>query len=273
LLDGLKHSLITAEADYMRSTGKTFKAEDFADDSVLNMDDVRGQAPQKQPFGFTPSTAQGQPLFKYQQPQKQPMGFINTDTLPTHQAPAKKATSAKLGSAETQLNIPEFGRAELSTYNRELAGHGIHSPDDKALDKAANQADIQRIIDKGLGTAEPPVPGTQKTTSKVPAGGLPEVPEKSPSKPPAGGADGLYGRWLNAVKSGECRPSVDGTWKWIQKRTTAKESGKSSFHRSHISNMQKGFFSRAIHDGLMTINPGYKRGGKKYIWIGEQANG
>jgi hypothetical protein len=32
--------------------------------------------------------------------------------------------------------------------------------------------------------------------------------------------------------------------------------------------MQKAFFARAINEGLMTINPNYTNGGKKYIWIG-----
>ena len=271
LLTGLKSSLINAESDYMRSTGKTFKAEDFADNSVLNMDDIREHSPAPMGFG-QPATAQ----FKYQQVQRQPIGFVRTDAFPRENTPAPataqpvtaKVNNPKLGKAEIQLQMPGLVEPETSTYNRELSGHGIHSPEDDALNKPADKADIQRIIDKGLSTAKPPAPTTPETTSKPQAGGLAEAPEKTTSKPQAGGGEGLYGRWITAVKSGECRPSVDGTWKWIQKRTTAKESGKSSFHRSHISNMQKGFFSRAIHDGLMNINPKYKRGGKKYIWIG-----
>jgi hypothetical protein len=188
------------------------------------------------------------------------MGFVNTDTLPTHQAPAKKPVSAKLGTAETQLNIPEFGRAELSTYNRELAGHGIHSPDDKALDKAANQADIQRIIDKGLSTAKP----VQKTSQKPSAEGMAETL----SKPSADGQNGLYGDWVKAVQKKQCRPSVRETWLWIQKRISNKETGSRTHDRTRITTMQKAFFSRAISDGLMKQNPNYRNGGKKYIWTG-----
>ncbi len=111
--------------------------------------DVRQQSPNPMGFG-QPARAQ----FKYQQPQRQPVGFIQTDHLPkaTPPAPATpkptttEVSNPKLGTAETQLEMSALTTPETSTYNRELAGHGIHSPADKAL----NKTDIQRIIDKGL---------------------------------------------------------------------------------------------------------------------------
>ncbi|HPQ94271.1 MAG TPA: hypothetical protein PLN94_01675, partial [Thiolinea sp.] len=89
---------------------------------------------------------------------------------------------------------------------------------------------------------------------------------ETPSKPPAGGLESLYGLWVAAVQAGECKPSVDATWKWIQKRISAKETGSRTHDRTRISNLQKAFFARAMHEGLMTLNPAYRNGGKKYLW-------
>ena len=265
-LVGLEAALINNESDYMRSTGKTFKPEDFSDDSVLDMNEVREKSPSPIGFGM-PATG-----FKYQEVKKQPAGFVQTDHLPNQPKAGNQGVNARAETYPVQPEQPVMGKVETSTYNHELSGHGIHSPEDKALDKTADKEAIQRIINKGLEAGKPPEETASESTSKPPAGSLQKAPDKTPSKPPAGGAEGLYGRWLAAVNSGECRPSVDGTWKWIQKRTASRETGKSSFHRTHISTVQKGFFSRAIHDGLMMVNPKFKRGGKKYLWIGEQAN-
>jgi hypothetical protein len=257
--EGLQHALIRQESDYMQSTGKTFKQEDFADDSILNMDDVREQS--AQPIGF------GQPAraFKYQQPKNQPVGFIRTDNM----APAAKASNPNLGTH----------KAETSTYNRELSGHGIDSPEDKALNQADDKATIQRIINRGLSAAKP----EQETVSKPSAEGQdkpsvdtvskPSVETVSkPSaegqgKPSAEGQSGLYPEWVKAVQLKQCKPSVRATWLWIQKRISNKETGSRTHDRTRITIMQKAFFSRAMTDGLMQPNPNYRNGGKKYLWI------
>ncbi|WP_287601307.1 hypothetical protein, partial [Thiothrix sp.] len=113
------------------------------------------------------------------------------------------------------------------------------------------------------------------TPSKPQAGGSGEVLEQTPSKPQAGGSDehtgSLYPVWIAAVKCGECRPSVDETWKWIQKRIAPKETGSKTNDRTRIGKMQKAFFVRAIREGLMQVNPVYRNGGKKYIWRGTHA--
>ncbi|MGB3919472.1 MAG: hypothetical protein WBL07_18710, partial [Thiothrix litoralis] len=88
------------------------------------------------------------------------------------------------------------------------------------------------------------------------------------SKPLAKGSEGLYSAWVNDVRAGLCKPSVEPTWHWIQKRIAPTETGSKTNDRTRISNMQRGFFARAIHEGLMQLNASYRNGGKKYIWIG-----
>lgn len=137
--EGLKQSLINLEAAYMQLTGKAFKSEDFKDESVLNMDDMREHSPS--PIGFgTPATAQ----FKYQQREpetKQPMGF----TPWTNEKPTPKKENPK------------------STWNAELSKSGIDSPTDPAMNQQADQVQIERIVERGQtvpGTVSESVPGT-----------------------------------------------------------------------------------------------------------------
>jgi hypothetical protein len=86
------------------------------------------------------------------------------------------------------------------------------------------------------------------------------------SKPLANRPDGLYSEWVEAVKTGDCLPSVKPTWIWVQKRISNKETGKRTPDRTRISAMQKAFFARAMKEGLMIENPNYRNGGKKYLW-------
>ncbi len=96
-----------------------------------------------------------------------------------------------------------------------------------------------------------------------------QPPEKGLGKGLANRSDSLYEKWITAVQSKECRPAVKPTWLWIQKRISNKETGSRTHDRTRISIMQKAFFNRAIRDGLMKVNPNFKRGGKKFIWIGD----
>ena len=71
---------------------------------------------------------------------------------------------------------------------------------------------------------------------------------------------------MAAVQAGDCLPSVKPTWSWIQKRISARETGSRTHDRTRISNLQKAFFAKAMHERLMTLNPAYRNGGKKYLW-------
>ncbi|MFZ1342923.1 hypothetical protein [Thiothrix eikelboomii] len=216
--------------------------------------------PNKQPIGFgfpqaAPSVAHGESkpmLFKYQA-QAEPksaltkqgfMGFLNphqttrkqlspvASQLLSQTSPIIKQPANKHGTQEEQLPLPDFG--------------GFKSRRD---------------------TFASPALSDSETPSEPQAGGLNQVYEMTPRKPLAGGSDGLFNEWVKAVKAKECKPSVDPTWTWIQKRISNKETGSRTHDRTRISHMQKAFFSRAMKEGLMIENPNYTNGGKKYLWI------
>jgi hypothetical protein len=199
--------------------------------------------PTKQPIGFglpstTPSTAYTETkpvLFKYQQAEPEtkahhPIGF----TFPA----VAKSTLPKpsLGTQEEQLPLPDFG--------------GFKARRDVFASPALSDSE----------TLSQPSAEGQKSVSE---------PEclKTLSQPSAEGHNGLYSDWLKAVQRHECKPSVRETWSWIQKRIAPTETGTQTDDRTRISHMQKAFFNRAIKEGLMVLNPHYKNGGKKYLWL------
>lgn len=199
---------------------------------------------QKQPIGFglpsaapVPSTAQLDPkptLFKYQvQAKKGDETHETKARFPMgFSFPSTTQAKAALSTQEGTLPLPDFGGFKA---RRDV----FASPDLSDLE----------------------------TPSKPLAGALDEPLPTTPSKPLAGGSEGLFGEWVKAVKAKECKPSVDPTWTWIQKRISNKETGSRTHDRTRISNMQKAFFARAMKEGLMIENPNYKNGGKKYVWI------
>jgi len=108
---------------------------------------------------------------------------------------------------------------------------------------------------------EPRARGLEKADEN-PVHGVTEAPR------PHAATDTLYLVWIAAVRSGECRASIDSTRAWIQKRIAPVMTGSKTNDLKRIDQMRKGFFSRAIREGLMQINTTYRNGGKKYIWIG-----
>ena len=252
MLSGLQQQLISVESAYIDATGKPYSGQATptpADEPQHPEPDAVAE-PKRQPFGFNlppaqPATAsKASPvLFKYQQqPEVKaeratfPMGFPIPAAAPAQPPQKPSAPDRKnpvLGTAEEQLALPDFG-------NFRARGGGWATPE----------------------LVEP------ETPSKPQAGGLGVAGQETPSKPQAGGHGGLFAEWVAAVRAGACKPSVDPTWLWIQKRIAPKETGSRTHDRTRIGNMQKAFFARAIREGLMQANPNYRNGGKKYIWIG-----
>lgn len=192
--------------------------------------------PDKQPIGFglptaAPSTAQRDDkpvLFKYQQ-----TGMTaKPDTLAKQGFigflnPLAETRPKHLGTHEEQLPLPALG------------GFKAHSEAETVSRPLANGSETGSV----------------------------QNPEMTVSAPLANGSEALYGVWVDAVKAGECLPSVKPTWLWIQKRIAPTETGAQTDDRTRISHMQKAFFNRAIKENLMVLNPHYKNGGKKYLWI------
>lgn len=197
--------------------------------------------PTKQPIGFgLPSTSMAYTetkpvLFKYQQAEPEtkahhPIGF----TFPT----IAQSTLPKpsLGTQEEQLPLPNFGHFKARR--------------DVFASPALSDAETLR---------EPLAKGQESALNETTSATLRE--------PLAKGDSGLYGEWLKAVNAKQCKPSVEPTWTWIQKRISNKETGSRTHDRTRISNMQKAFFARAMKEGLMIENPNYTNGGKKYLWM------
>ena len=203
--------------------------------------------PVKQPIGFgfpsprpAPSTAQleSKPtLFKYQVQAKEINEINETKarrpigfSFPTSQP------NPQLGTQEEQLPLPDFGSFKV---RRDVFASPALSDSETLSEPLANGVDDEPV----------------------------QRPLDTVSRPLANRPDGLFSEWVQAVKVGDCLPSVKPTWTWIQKRISNKETGSRTHDRTRISNMQKAFFARAMKEGLMIENPNYKNGGKKYLWI------
>ena len=268
---------------YFKITGKTFSPDDFTDDRTLDLSDKPLNVPMddqgadfeirtkgtpyadnKTGFGFIPQTAK---LFKWQadevQAEKPGFGFIparsNQDQDAANRAKYPQEILYPTGKGKTADDYALIPREDFKrtgkTYREDLRT-GAQDYRDMPLDATPTPP------------AEKPL---QETTPKPLAKGSEVVTDETLSKPLAKGSEGtesLYGEWVAAVRIGECKPSVEPTWHWVQKRIAPTETGSKTNDRTRISNMQKAFFNRAIREGLMQLNPAYRNGGKKYIWIG-----
>jgi hypothetical protein len=182
------------------------------------------------------------PLFKYQQhPQasaqdakKQPFGFIpNRSNNP---APSARLTAEPATTAPTGTTYRQAIRSNFTGYQ------------DTPLDAPAKPY-AQGLQDDA-----------QNPMHRV--SGEPEQVQ------PPQGIDSLYPAWVAAIRAKQCRPSAEASRAWIQKRIAPTMTGSKTNDLKRIAAMQKAFFARAVREGLITINPKYTNGGKKYIWKG-----
>lgn len=190
-------------------------------------------------------------------------------------------------------------RTRNKTYRQELASGGkVYR--DKALDapaptRPANQkAGGTGLQNPALGTAEehyslpleasPKVPeGRQDSHPSRPSaegiqplqpkgaeeGAIPKVPEGQQTEK-ATLTDGLYERWVSAIRAGQCAASVKQSWGWVQKQIAGSQAEKLTFNNREITAVVQLFFVRAIRDGYARLNPKYtspKCGLPKYQWI------
>ncbi|MBJ6609972.1 MAG: hypothetical protein JG718_06400 [Candidatus Thiothrix moscowensis] len=203
-------------------------------------------------------TVTSAPLFKYQQPEqaaepeaeKQPFGFIPRKTA--GKTPEQREQEAPVVMSHKPLE-PFHSKAFSdtgSTYRQAIRG-GSAGWQDTPLDAPA----------------EPRARGFSESSTN-PVHGVSEKPETAFQQQPGEGVEKLYPAWVAAVKAGECRPSIDSTRTWIQKRIAPTMTGSKTNDLKRIDQMRKGFFVRAIREGKMVQNQSYTNGGKKYIWIG-----
>lgn len=250
-LEGLKQALIQTESSYLQSTGKKFNPDDFKDESVLDLDDLRQQEPQRQPVGFgQPATAfYGSPVrFKYQEPQRTGVGFIDTNNIPT---PPKNANQVQ---NKAQNHAPE-----LSTWNAELSKMGVASPADNLMNQTADKAQIERIVRRGQSVT----PDTGQPTSQL------GIPSQSSDTSQLDSqlkaiADKLYPAWRDAVKNRQITHAKAATQKFIWKHYG---KGKETPTANEAARIWAEWKSRGKGDGLLKLNPKYQPGNRKPEFI------
>ncbi|MGB1258147.1 MAG: hypothetical protein ACPG51_19905 [Thiolinea sp.] len=227
-LSGLEAALINMEVAYMQFTGKAFKPEDFSDDTVLDMADIREQSPS--PIGFgSPAIAQ----FKYQEREQENRpfaGFVNTNN-----------------------RTPSVNKI-VSTWNNELSKSGINSPDDAAMNRHADQAQIQRIVKAGKSVQD----CSEKVSEKVSTDRVHTVPNTFKQS-----ADSLYPQWIQQLKRAELKPTVRPAREFISKQL-CRETKSETLTPSLINVLAMDWFKRAESEGVILLNPDGGIGRPKY---------
>ncbi|MDQ5769940.1 hypothetical protein [Thiothrix subterranea] len=199
------------------------------------------------------------PVFKYQQSAETKqggfVGFVNTDGKKpaTDDRPFYGFKDAKKQAALDSLNLAHGSEDRKTRENR--TGNAPTSATSKPLQETALKPHVEPRARGLLEPDENPVHGVT---------GEPVTARQAQQE----GMDSIYPAWVAAVHSGECKPSIDSTRSWIQKRIAPVMTGSKTNDLKRIDQMRKGFFTRAMKEGLMQVNPNYTNGGKKYIWIG-----
>ena len=283
---------------YFKITGKTFSPDDFTDDRTLDLSDKPLNVPMddqgadfeirtkgtpyadnKTGFGFIPQTAK---LFKWQadevQAEKPGFGFIparsNQDQDAANRAKYPQEILYPTGKGKTADDYALIPREDFKRTNPAVPGHtyrdelrtGSSDYRDMPLDATTTPpAEKPRV--------EPSEQPAEKPRVEPRARGLEKADENhvhavSDAPKAHTTTETLYPAWIAAVRAGECRASVNESRAWIQKHIAPVMTGSKTNDLKRIDQMRKGFFSRAIREGLMQINTTYRNGGKKYNWIG-----
>ena len=236
-LAGLDAGLINNETDYMRSTGKTFKPEDFSDDSVLDMNEVREKSPA--PIGFgSPAMA-----FKYQEPKKQQAGFVWEDS------------GNKSNNIQGNRPAPVSSK---STWNAGLEKTGIDSPDDSAMNQSADKAQIERILSRGQSVSKASEKASEKAFRKASDDRTRSVPNGFKKA-----SDKLYPVWVNLLKEGAIKPTVRPAKKLISEQLCSQRKAE-TITPAQIDLVIKEWISKALTAGIIKENKGASNGQAKY---------
>ncbi|MDX9988654.1 hypothetical protein [Thiothrix unzii] len=273
-IDRLEGSFKRLKVDYFHQTGKQFEATDFKEGEIIDLMEMRESGkiehfkdrlqdavqPEPEPekkggdFGFIRhgQTAQSSARLDAENRRKYPQEIL----YPTGKG--KTADDYALIPREDFKRTGKTYRDELRTGSQDYRDMPLDATTTTPAEKPRvkpleQQAEKPRV--------EPRARGLEKADEN-PVHGVTEAPR------PHAATDTLYLVWIAAVRSGECRASIDSTRAWIQKRIAPVMTGSKTNDLKRIDQMRKGFFSRALREGLMQINPAYRNGGKKYNWIG-----
>jgi hypothetical protein len=267
-IDRLEGNFKRLKVDYFHQTGKQFEATDFKEGEIIDLMEMRESGKIEHFKDRLQDAVQPEP-----EPEKKggDFGFIRHGQ--TAQASARLDAENRrkypqeilypTGKGKTADDYALIPREDFKRTNPAVPGHTYR-------DELRTGSSDYRDMPLDATTTPPAEKPLQETTPKPLAKGS-EVVEAKPLAKGSEGTESLYGEWVAAVRIGECKPSVEPTWHWVQKRIAPTETGSKTNDRTRISNMQKAFFSRAIREGLMQVNPIYRNGGKKYIWRGTHA--
>jgi len=252
----LEGGLKQLKIDYFHNTGKQFDATDFKEGEVIDLMQMRENGKIEH---FNDRLQDSYPTPNDGGFKKSGIGF--TANVGNH-------------SGKTSFGfIPDRGTTEsLDAENRKrypqqilYPKHEVRTADDYEMIPRKERQHPQLAAEKPR--VEPRARGLLKP-DKNPVHGVSGEPVTGQQAQQGEGMDSIYPAWVAAVHSGECKASIDSTRSWIQKRIAPVMTGSKTNDLKRIDQMRKGFFSRAIKEGLMQVNPAYINGGKKYIWIG-----
>jgi ABC-type polysaccharide/polyol phosphate export permease len=302
----LDAQLKQGKVNYFHHTGKQFNAGDFRDGSIIDLDKLResgglqGAVPASafSPAPIVPGKLQraGQAIageFAKAQAARNhlhntlqgqagklgsKMDYLDGWMRPTANDPANVRESGGFRQSPEQLaRVRELAADTTGQTYRQALRAGDTTARDMPLDapipaKPANQKPgATGLQNPALGSAEEQHPLPIGEPDKACAHGQEKRVHTLSGKPATHGqgeAEGLYEKWLEAVRGKACKPTVRDSRPWIQKRIAPVMTGSKTNDLKRIDRMCKGFFSRAMREGLMVINPNYTNGGKKYIWKG-----
>ncbi len=245
-IDRLEAEFKQLKINYFHHTGKQFEATDFKESEIIDLMEMRETGKIEHFKDRLQDAVSDQQDDAFQ---RSGIGFT---------APLKTAPAGFAGFVDTDKRS---GKPDTTVSTSNLPGHTYRE------ELRTGSSDYRDMPLDAITTlpAEKPL---QETTLKPLANGTEGTKPETGLRPLANGSDSLYPVWVQAVRIGECKPSVKPTWHWIQKRIAPAMTGSKTNDPERITIMQKAFFSRAIRDGLMELNPAYRNGGKKYIWIG-----
>lgn len=145
---------------------------------------------------------------------------------------------------------------ETTTWNNELSKSGVDAPTDPAMNQAADQEQIERIVQRGRATT--PTTPEQPVNKATPT--TPDYLKGSKGSEIAG----LYPVWIAAVLDGSEKVSESAFSGFVNKHVDSKKLG---FNKVRLAEVWQKFGDKAVAQGKLEINPDYAPGNRKQKYI------